>query len=54
MFKGDEFVCVQRHPTLRTDEGTTRLSPGMCAGFRAGDGNGHHLINETTEEVVYL
>src|SRR5438445_11368201 len=24
---------------------------GMCAGFRAGDGNGHHLINETTEAV---
>jgi uncharacterized cupin superfamily protein len=26
----------------------------MCAGFKAGTGNGHRLINETTEEVVYL
>ncbi len=51
----DEFVYVlQGHPTLCTDEGKTRLSPGMCAGFRAGTGNGHHLINETAEEVVYL
>jgi uncharacterized cupin superfamily protein len=53
--KQDEFVYVlQGHPTLHTDEGRTRLSPGMCAGFRAGTGNGHHLINETDEEVVYL
>jgi len=51
----DEFVYVlQGHPTLCTDEGKTRLSPGMCAGFRAGTGNGHHLINETAEEVVCL
>ena len=53
--KQDEFVYVVRgHPTLRTDEGKTQLSPGMCAGFRAGDGNAHHLINETAEEAVYL
>ena len=26
----------------------------MCAGFKAGTGNGHCLINETREEVVYL
>ena len=26
----------------------------MCAGFKAGTGNGHCLINESTEEVVYL
>ena len=26
----------------------------MCAGFKAATGNGHHLINETSEEVVYL
>jgi len=51
----DEFLYVlQGHPTLRTDAGSTRLSPGMCAGFRAGDGNGHQLINESGEEVVYL
>ena len=51
----DEFVYILRgHPTLHTDEGRTRLSPGMCAGFKAGTGNGHCLINETEADVVYL
>jgi len=51
----DEFVYIlQGRPTLHTDEGRTELSPGMCAGFRAGTGNGHHLVNETDEDVVYL
>jgi uncharacterized cupin superfamily protein len=53
--KQDEFVYIlQGSPTLRTDEGRTKLSPGMCAGFKAGTGNGHHLVNETAEEVIYL
>jgi len=53
--KQDEFVYIlQGHPTLHTDEGRTRLSPGMCAGFKAGTGIGHRLVNETAEEVVYL
>jgi uncharacterized cupin superfamily protein len=53
--KQDEFVYVlQGTPTLFTDEGATRLEPGMCAGFKAGTGNGHHLVNETSEAVVYL
>ena len=51
----DEFVYIlQGRPTLHTDEGRTQLAPGMCAGFRAGTGNGHCLINETAEDVVYL
>ena len=51
----DEFAYIlQGHPTLHTDEGLTRLSPGSCVGFRAGGGNAHRLINETAEEVVYL
>jgi len=53
--KQDEFVYIlQGHPTLHTDDGYLRLSPGMCAGFRAGTGNGHRLVNETMEDVVYL
>lgn len=53
--KQDEFIYVlQGRPTLHTNEGRTQLSPGMCAGFRAGTGNGHCLMNETTEAVVYL
>ncbi len=51
----DEFIYIlQGQPTLHTDEGRIQLSPGMCAGFKAGTGNGHRLINETAEEVVYL
>lgn len=53
--KQDEFIYVlQGHPTLHTDEGMTRLAPGMCAGFRAGTGNGHRLLNESDEDVLYL
>ncbi|MGZ3488895.1 MAG: cupin domain-containing protein [Isosphaeraceae bacterium] len=53
--KQEEFLYIlQGHPTLHTDEGRSRLSPGMCAGFKAGTGNGHRLVNETEEEVVYL
>ena len=51
----DEFVYIlQGHPTLLTDAGKTPLAPGMCAGFAAGSGDGHCLVNESTEEVVYL
>lgn len=53
--KQDEFIFIlQGHPTLQTDEGPTPLRPGMCAGFKAGNGNAHRLINETAEDVVYL
>jgi uncharacterized cupin superfamily protein len=53
--KQDELIYVLRgRPTLHTDQGRTQLSPGMCAGFKAGTGDAHCLINETTEEVVYL
>lgn len=51
----DEFIYVLRgEPTLITNAGETRLAPGMCAGFRAGTGNGHHLVNHTEFDVVYL
>jgi uncharacterized cupin superfamily protein len=53
--KQDEFVYVlEGRPTLHTDEGKVLLAPGMCAGFKAGTGNGHRLVNETAEDVVYL
>jgi uncharacterized cupin superfamily protein len=51
----DEFVYVlEGNPTLVTDEGETLLEPGMCAGFRAGTGDAHHLLNRTAQDVVYL
>jgi uncharacterized cupin superfamily protein len=53
--KQDEFIYVlEGRPTLHTDEGRQQLSPGMCAGFKAGTGNGHCLVNETREDVLYL
>jgi len=51
----DEFIYVlEGQPALHTDEGLTRLAPGMCAGFAAGSGNAHCLINDTAGAVVYL
>jgi uncharacterized cupin superfamily protein len=53
--KQDEFVYIlEGHPTLVTDAGETALAPGMCAGFKAGSGDAHHLVNRGAEEVVYL
>lgn len=51
----DEFVYVlEGHPVLITDRGETPLAPGMCAGFPAGTGDAHHLVNRTDREVIYL
>lgn len=53
--KQDEFVYIlEGRPTLVTDAGGTALEAGMCAGFKAGTGDAHHLVNETGHEVVYL
>lgn len=53
--KQDEFIYIlSGHPTLETDAGQTLLAPGMCAGFKAGTGNAHRLLNLTAEPVVYL
>ena len=51
----DEFVYIlEGRPTLVTDAGRTALKAGMCAGFKAGTGDAHHLVNESDEDVVYL
>src|SRR5262249_32618078 len=51
----DEFVYIlQGRPTLHTGSGRVLLEPGMCAGFRAGSGDAHHLINESDADVLYL
>ena len=53
--KQDEFVYIlEGRPTLVTNAGRTALQPGMCAGFRGGSGDAHHLVNETSEDVVYI
>jgi uncharacterized cupin superfamily protein len=51
----DEFIYIlSGEPTLITNAGETRLHPGMCAGFKGGSGDAHHLVNRTAGEVVYL
>jgi uncharacterized cupin superfamily protein len=51
----DEFVYIlEGRPTLVTDAGETVLGPGMCAGFRAGTGDGHHLVNRTDRDVLFV
>jgi uncharacterized cupin superfamily protein len=53
--KQDEFVYVlEGRPVLVTDAGETPLAPGMCAGFRAGSGDAHHLVNRGPDDAVYL
>jgi uncharacterized cupin superfamily protein len=53
--KQDEFVYIlEGAPTLITDAGETQLKPGMCAGFKCGTGDAHHLVNRGTTDVVYL
>ena len=51
----DEFIYILEGTlTLITDAGETLLGPGMCAGFAAGNGDGHQLINRSDAVVRYL
>lgn len=51
----DEFVYIlEGEPTLVTNAGETLLRPGMCAGFKAGSGDAHHLVNKSGRDVLYL
>jgi len=53
--KQDEFVYVlEGEPVLVTDAGETQLRPGMCAGFRAGTGDAHHLVNRGGRDVLFI
>ena len=53
--KQDEFVYIlEGEATLVTDSGETLLKPGMCAGFKAGTGDAHHLVNRTKKDVMFL
>jgi uncharacterized cupin superfamily protein len=51
----DEFVLVlEGEVVLRTDEGEQRLTAGTCAGFPAGKGNGHQVVNRSDRPARYL
>lgn len=53
--KQDELVYIlEGTPTLVTNAGETPMRPGMCAGFKAGNGDAHHLVNRSDHDVVYL
>jgi uncharacterized cupin superfamily protein len=51
----DEFIYIlEGTPVLVTNAGETPLRPGMCAGFKAGSGDAHHLRNSSDAVVAYL
>ena len=53
--KEDEFVyVVDGEITLVDDAGEHVLKPGMCAGFKAGSPNGHHLVNRSSVPATYV
>ena len=51
----DEFIwIVSGELVLVTDAGEEVMRPGDCAVFKAGDPDGHHLINRTDRDAVIL
>jgi len=51
----DEFVwIVSGELVLVTDAGEGVLGPGMAAAFPAGRADGHHLVNRSQADAVYL
>ncbi len=51
----DEFVwVVEGEVVLVTDAGEEVLRAGDCAGFRAGDPDGHHLQNRSGRDALLL
>ena len=51
----DELVMIlEGHPTLIDDSGKTVLKPGDITTHPAGNGNGHHMKNESGKEVRFL
>lgn len=53
--KEDEFVYIlEGELVLVDDAGDHLLTPGMVAGFKAGNGNGHCLQNRSDKRAVYL
>jgi len=53
--KEDEFVyIVEGELVLIEDGGETVLKAGDAAAFKANSGDGHHLVNRTTREALFL
>ena len=53
--KQDEFVyVVEGEFVLVTDAGRETVGPGTCIGFPAGTGDGHHFLNLTQKDAIFL
>lgn len=51
----DELVYVlEGEVVLVEDEGETVLRPGDAATFKAGVANGHHLVNRSDRDALFL
>jgi uncharacterized cupin superfamily protein len=51
----DEFAYVlEGELVLVTDAGRETVGPGTCVGFPAGTGDGHHFLNLTDKDAVFL
>lgn len=51
----EEFIyLLEGELVLRTDAGEQTLRAGDCAGYPAGSGDGHQLVNRGTAVAVYL
>jgi len=51
----DELVYILHGElVLIEDDGATVLKAGDAAGFKANSRNGHHLINKSSRDAVYL
>ena len=51
----DEFVyMLEGELVLIEDGGETVLKPGDAAGFKANSPNGHHIVNSSQRDAVYL
>lgn len=51
----DELVMIlEGHPLLIDDDGETQLRPGDITTHPANDGNGHHMKNQTEQDVKFL
>ena len=51
----DEFlVMLEGEAVLVEDDGRTVLRAGDCAAWPKGGTNGHHLINESGEDCVFI
>jgi len=51
----DEFVYIlDGELVLRTNAGDTTITSGACVGFKAGERDGHHLVNRSDRPARFL